>query len=229
MNPTNKILAATLLLFSSTMSSETLAAGTFGKIHTYGSNTEHIIQIASDIPDSNKIGPEARNFIDDMAMRGIGFLADENLPIDRKKVAFKKLLEDSFDMNTLGRFALGRYWRVATPQQRQEYQTLFRKMVVEVYAARFEDYKGQTFETKNFRTDGKRDVIVTSHIIPQSGTTIQVDWRVRYKDGKYKVVDIIVEGVSMAVTQRADFSAVIQRGGGDIETLLAHLKEKESE
>ena len=48
----------------------------------------------------------------------------------------------------------------------------------------------------------------------------------RYKDGKYKVIDIIVEGVSMSVTQRSDFSSVIQRGGGNVQVLIDHLREK---
>ncbi len=53
-----------------------------------------------------------------------------------------------------------------------------------------------------------------------------VDWRVRQVGGGYKVVDILVEGVSMALTQRSDFASVIQRGGGDIEVLLEQLRQK---
>ncbi|MEC7028100.1 MAG: ABC transporter substrate-binding protein, partial [Pseudomonadota bacterium] len=77
-----------------------------------------------------------------------------------------------------------------------------------------------------YRADGEKDTIVTSFIIPDQGSEIQIDWRVRYKDGKYKVIDIIVEGVSMSVTQRSDFSSVIQRGGGNVQVLIDHLREK---
>jgi phospholipid transport system substrate-binding protein len=179
------------------------------------------------IKDLVQVGLGAQNFIDSMGKRAIDFLADEELSIDEKQQSFRRLLEDSFDMNTIGRFSLGRYWRVSTKQQQDEYLSLFREMVIEIYSQRFEEYKGQGFETRGYRSDSPKDTIVHSFIIPkETGAEIQVDWRVRYKNGRYKVVDVIVEGVSMSVTQRSDFSSVIQRGGGNIESLLAHLRSR---
>jgi phospholipid transport system substrate-binding protein len=179
------------------------------------------------IKDLVQTGLGAQNFIDSMGKRAIDFLADEELSIDEKQQSFRRLLEDSFDMNTIGRFSLGRYWRVSTKQQQDEYLSLFRERVIEIYSQRFEEYKGQGFETRGYRSDNPKDTIVHSFIIPkETGAEIQVDWRVRYKNGRYKVVDVIVEGVSMSVTQRSDFSSVIQRGGGNIESLLAHLRSR---
>ncbi len=166
----------------------------------------------------------AEKFITDMATRGLKFLGDSNLSQDQKISSFRGLLNDSFDLETIGRFVLGRYWKTSSDQQRQEYLGLFRKLVVDVYAKRFGDYKGQKFETRGSRADGDKDTIVTSYIIPGNGPEVQVDWRVRHKNGQYKIVDVIVEGVSMSVTQRSDFAAVIQRGGGDVSVLLAHLR-----
>ncbi len=169
------------------------------------------------------MGAGAESFIGSMATRALEFLGS-SANQEAKKASFRGLLNDSFDLETIGRFALGRYWKTASAQQRTEYLTLFRKMVVEVYAKRFGDYKGQKFETRGHRADGDKDTIVTSYIIPGDGPEVQVDWRVRYKNGKYQIVDVIVEGVSMSVTQRSDFAAVIQRGGGDIQVLLNHLR-----
>lgn len=171
-------------------------------------------------------GTDAQSFIQDMANRAIDFLGNDGMSADQKKTAFRKLLQDNFDMRTIGRFSLGRYWRVSTPEQRNEYQKLFEQMVIGVYSERFAEYKGQRFETRGFREDGPKDTLVNSFIVPDQGPEIQVDWRVRNKDGIYKVVDVIVEGVSMSVTQRSDFSSVIQRGGGDVSVLLAHLREQ---
>jgi len=167
----------------------------------------------------------AQKFIDSMAQKALDFLGNEKLSYDEKANEFRKLLQDSFDMDTIGRYALGRYWRVATPEERKEYQKLFRNMVVEVYSDRFRDYEGQHVETRSARADGNKDTIVTSFIVPEEGAEIQVDWRVRYKKGHYQIVDVVVEGVSMSVTQRSDFSSVIQRGGGDIQVLISHLKQ----
>ncbi len=173
---------------------------------------------------TEKIGAGAQKFIDGMAQRGLDFLANADLSSEQKSNEFRKLLQDSFDMETIGRFALGRYWRTATPEQRKEYQKLFREMIVKVYSERFRDYEGQRVEARSFRIDGDNDTMVTSFIIPPDGAEIQVDWRVRYKNSHYQIVDVIVEGVSMSVTQRSDFSSVIQRGGGDVQVLIDHLK-----
>lgn len=174
--------------------------------------------------DQSQIGAE--NFIGSMARRALDFLGNSQQTQAQKTESFRRLLEDNYDMETIGRFTLGRYWKVATPQQRTEYQKLFKKRVVEMYSRRFSDYKGQEFEVKNSRPDGDSDVIVNSTIIPADGTPeVMVEWRVRHKDGRYRVVDVIVEGVSMSVTQRSDFSSVIQQGGGNVQVLLEHLKQ----
>ena len=170
------------------------------------------------------VGAGAESFIGSMATRALGFLGNTSMSQEQKKASFRNLLNESFDLETIGRFVLGRYWKTSTAQQRTEYLSLFRKMVVEVYAQRFGDYKGQKFETRGYRADGEKDTIVTSYIVPGDGPEVQVDWRVRYKGGRYQIVDVIVEGVSMSVTQRSDFAAVIQRGGGDMQVLLAHLR-----
>ncbi|MCM2343143.1 MAG: ABC transporter substrate-binding protein [Alphaproteobacteria bacterium] len=172
------------------------------------------------------VGAGAENFIDNMAKRALDFLGNPATSQDQKTASFRKLLNDSFDLETISRFVLGRYWKTSTDQQRNEYQALFRAMVVDVYAKRFGDYKGQKFETRGNRADGEKDTIVTSFIVPIEGPEVQVDWRVRYKNGRYQIVDVIVEGVSMSVTQRSEFAAVIQRGGGDMQVLLAHLRGK---
>lgn len=168
----------------------------------------------------------AEDFIDKMASDAIAFLGNADLSVEQKQKKFRTLLTRSFDMNTIGRFALGRYWRTASAEQRKEYQKLFRDMIVEVYSRRFGEYDGQKLEVRGSRKDNEKDVTVQSFIVPETGSEIQVDWRVRYKNGQYKVIDVMVEGVSMALTQRSDFSSVIQRGGGDLSVLLAHLREQ---
>ncbi|MGQ0527326.1 MAG: MlaC/ttg2D family ABC transporter substrate-binding protein [Alphaproteobacteria bacterium] len=167
----------------------------------------------------------AQSFITQMTSNAISFLGDTNLTDTDRQAEFRKLLNSSYDMETIGRFSLGRYWKTATPAQRAEYQKLFKNMIVEVYSRRFRDYNGQKVEVRSVKPDADgKDSIVTSFIVPESGQEIQVDWRVRDKGGSFKVVDVIVQGVSMALTQRADFASVIQRGGGDINVLIEHLR-----
>jgi phospholipid transport system substrate-binding protein len=195
-------------------------ATTLGSIETNALKSSAIIHVA------DETGEGAKQFIAKMGDRGINFLGDSSKSAESKKAEFTKLLDDSFDMKTIGRFVLGTNWKVATPAQQQEYQKLFRKMIINVYSKRFSEYNGQKFEVRTARKDGK-DTTVSSFIVPSSGPEVRVDWRVREKDGKYKVVDIVVEGVSMAMTQRADFASVVERGGNNIESLLTHLRQQQ--
>ena len=179
---------------------------------------QHILHAATPIDAG------AKDFVEKLANDGIGFLSDDSLSVDQRKVKFKKFLIKNFDMKTIGRFALGRYWKSTSQKEQKEYLTLFEQMIVEVYSKRFSEYNGQSLEVLTARPEGKKDAIVSSVIVPDSGPKVRVDWRVRYKNNSYRVIDIIVEGVSMALTQRSDFASVIQRGGGKVEVLLAHLR-----
>ncbi len=204
-----------------------VSSGTAGAVHAYdvlsaAALSSYQVGLSQVSTDSKR--ESAQRFIDDMGKKAISFLGDEKLSQGQKERKFRNLLHRSFDLSTIGRFALGRNWKIANANQRKEYQKLFENMVVEVYSARFGEYKGQKFDVTSVRDNGKKDVLVTSYIVPSTGSKVQVDWRVRNKDGKNKVIDIVIEGVSMSLTQRNDFSSVIQRGGGDIEVLLSHLR-----
>ncbi|MCF8496425.1 MAG: ABC transporter substrate-binding protein [Alphaproteobacteria bacterium] len=167
----------------------------------------------------------AETFINSVGQRGIAFLSDGNLSQEQRQAEFRSLLEESFDIDTIGRFALGRHWRECSPAQQKEYLKLFKEMIVGVYSKRFNDYRGQALKVDGARAEGVNDIIVTSFIVPDDNPEIQLDWRVRRsKKGGYKIIDVIVEGVSMALTQRSDFASVIQRGGGQVDVLLEHLK-----
>ncbi len=190
-----------------------------------GASPSFVVHVTASAEKGSQVQVGAQNFVNSMARRALDFLGNAQQTQNQKTESFRRLLEDNYDMETIGRFTLGRYWKTATPQQRTEYQKLFKKRVVEMYSQRFSEYKGQKFEVVSARAEGENDTIVTSKIIPVDGSPqVVVDWRVRYKDGRYRVVDVIVEGVSMSVTQRSDFSSVIQQGGGDVQVLIDHLK-----
>ena len=170
-------------------------------------------------------GQQAQKFIEELGDTAISFLASGNLSDNQRISEFDKLLNKDFDMKTIARFAMGRYWRSASEAQKSEYLKLFPEMVIDVYASRFGEYNGETFEVVSHRVDGKSDFLVNSVVKGLSGgAPLKIDWRVRNKDGRMKVIDVIVEGVSMSLTQRSDFASVIQRGGGDVEALLKHLR-----
>ncbi len=216
-----KTMRTTLLIAASAMgilnTSSTAQAG--GAYLSFEKTSPLMHVVATDAK-----GQKAQDFISSMGQKAVSFLGNSNLSKAQKQKEFRNLLKTSFDMAYIGRFALGRHWRSTTAEEQAEYQTLFENMIVGVYSSRFGEYQGEKFSIDGSRVDGKKDILVHSSIIANGGSKIKVDWRVRERNGAMKVIDVVIEGVSMSLTQRSDFSSVIQRGGGKIDSLLKHLR-----
>lgn len=165
------------------------------------------------------------SFIEQMGSNAIAFLGDESLTKAQKEEKFEALLDDNFDMETIGRFVMGRYWRTMSDEQKAEYLSLFEDMVVAIYSSRFSDYNGQRFVVESARPTNDSDYIVSSRIVPPHGQTIDVKWHVREKNGALKIIDITIQDVSMALSKRSEFASIIQRGGGNPEIILEHLRD----
>ena len=165
-------------------------------------------------------------FVQELGNQALTSLTAKNLPYEERSKRVRALLLRYFDIQTIGRFVLGTYWSQATDSQRQEYFGLFENMIVRTYTHRFADYSGQAFTVKGLSQDqkGGQDSIVTSEIIQPDAPPVHVDWRVRSESGTLRIVDVLIENVSMSITQRADFASIIQNGGGKVEVLLAALK-----
>lgn len=168
----------------------------------------------------------AEVFIQSLGDRAILSLTEKTIPRKEREQRLRSILTDNFDVATIGKFAMGRYWKDASEKQRAEYLKLFENMVVQAYTNRFEDYAGEVFEVDGSMSASDTDMIVHSHIKPKDGPVLNVDWRVRMFSGNYRVIDAIVEGISMSVTQRSDFASVIQQGGGTVDALITSLKKR---
>ncbi len=170
---------------------------------------------------------QAELFITDLGDLTIEILEQPDLTVEEATAKFREVFSSNFDIPTIGRFVLGRYWRTATPAQRDEFLDLFRELIVETYARRFTEYSGQSFRVLGSRDLSERDAMVSTAIVSPDGATIAtIDWRVRQRDGRQRIIDVVVEQISMGVTQRSDFDAVIQRGGGNIDALLDALRDQ---
>ena len=169
-----------------------------------------------------------RQFIESLGEETIGAITNADVSEEDRLTEFARLFRKGFDVDTISRFVLGRYWRRATDEQKVEYQSLFADFIVTTYANRFHQYSGEKLLVDGERPASKRDTIVSSEIKPPDGPAVRVDWRVRKTGDDHKIIDVIVEGVSMAITQRDEFASVIRRGGGGVETLIAELRNKSS-
>ena len=139
---------------------------------------------------------------------------------------FRELFRADFDCPGIARFVLGRYWRTASNEEQQEFVRIFEDYVVFVYTARLSNFGGETMKVRGSRSDGDGVIVSTDMISSGRTTPLRIDWRLASDNGSYKISDVIVEGISMAVTQRSEFASVVQRDGGQIRGLLALMREK---
>jgi phospholipid transport system substrate-binding protein len=172
--------------------------------------------------------PEAaRDFIMILSEDAVSVIADPSMDKEKRLRELHRLFVQGFDTRTIGRFVLGPHWRAASEQQLNEYVRLFEAFVVQSYAERLGEYAGERLEVKKARIVGSNgDVMVSSAIVRPSGPPVRVDWRVRALGNGHKIVDVIVEGVSMLITQRDEFASVIRASGGQFEGLLTALRKK---
>ena len=167
----------------------------------------------------------AEQFITSLADDAISSLTGKTLTERERQKKFRKLLNSYFDINGIGKWALGRYWRKTSKSERLEYLDLFENLIINTYANRFSQYTKEKLTVKSSSRRGKF-ALVKSQINGGKEKPIRIEWRVIFPDGNYKVFDIIVEGVSMLRTQRSEFSSVIRRNGGKISGLLVALRKK---
>lgn len=164
----------------------------------------------------------ASQFVKWLAEQAIAALRAPGRSLEQRETVFRNLLRQGFDLPFLGRFVLGRHWRTATPEQRNDFQQVFEEYILSTYSYRLGGYAGETFTVLSARAAGSKDTMVSTRIARPSGPPVKADWRVRVIAGQYKIIDIMVEGVSMAVTQRSEFASVIKRNG--FEGLLTALR-----
>jgi phospholipid transport system substrate-binding protein len=146
---------------------------------------------------------------------------------DRQKML--KLAEDKVlphvDFEEAARLALGRSWAQATPEQRKRVVAEFRAMLVRTYASAIDAYRGQTLQVLPVRMKpADTDVTVRNRYLRPGATSVTIEYQMRKTAQGWKIYDIVVEGVSLVITYRSEFDAVVKQDG--IDGLIKRLAEK---
>jgi phospholipid transport system substrate-binding protein len=183
------------------------------------------------LPDqalSDDTANQASKFIEDLSGQAVEALTDPNISREERETRFRKLLNQHFAVNTIGQWVLGRYWKTATLEERKEFLSLFEDLLVVTYVNRFERYSGETLSIEKTLVDEKSgDAVVFSQLNrPDGSPVVSVGWRLRRMGDSFKVIDVLVQGVSMGQTQRSEFASVIRKYGGKVEGLLAELRQR---
>jgi phospholipid transport system substrate-binding protein len=168
----------------------------------------------------------ATALINTLGNAAVAMLSDRTINQPEKIRRFRHLLNQSFALKGIARFALGRYWRRAAPPQRKRYLKLFEDYIVNSYAARFGNYSGEKFIVLRESIDARGWAVVTTRIQRRGGEPVDVIWHLRERLGAVRVVDVVVEGISMSLTQRSDFAAAVRMVAGDLDAFLDTLEAK---
>ena len=167
---------------------------------------------------------QAESFIDASARHVLGILNNRSIDTASRRQAFHQMAGDLIDWQRLTRFVLGKYARTATPDQLQRFAVAYHTYLEGIYQRRIDDYKGLRAVVTGSVVRRPGDVIVRTMLSGAAGQQpTELSWRVLGGGNSWKVVDVQVKGVWLAITQQQDFVSNIDNGGGRIDTLINQL------
>jgi len=146
--------------------------------------------------------------------------------VEQRRQQVATILRRAVDIEGTGRFILGRWWRQASAAEQQEYLRLFEEVLIRNLASRFGEYQGVTFALGRSQQRTEDDALVTTIVQRPGSAAFNLDWRVADVNGQPRIVDLVAEGASLRLTQRSEYSAVIQRGGNQVSALLAAMRQQ---
>jgi phospholipid transport system substrate-binding protein len=164
----------------------------------------------------------AKQFITQAGARMVS-IVNGNSSVSQKAAALRQVVDQDVAVDQVGKFVLGRYWRVATPAQRSEYMGLFHQLLANNITTQIRAYQGITFTVQGASTQPEGQAVNTVIQRPNEAPA-HVQWMVQTVAGAPKIVDVIVEGTSLRVTERSDYSSVINDNGGQVSALLTAMK-----
>jgi phospholipid transport system substrate-binding protein len=144
-----------------------------------------------------------------------------------KAASFEKIINTAVDVNTIGRFCLGRFWRTASPDEQKQYIELFHRVLVQNITGKVGEFQGVSIAI--LRATQREDGIAVSTTVtrPNEGPT-KVDWLVSNESGAMRIVDVIAEGTSLRLTQRNDYASYLSRNNNSVTALIEALKKQAS-
>ncbi|MDE2576094.1 MAG: ABC transporter substrate-binding protein [Rhodospirillales bacterium] len=142
-----------------------------------------------------------------------------------KQAALLKLVDAAVDVEGIARFCLGRFWRVATPSQQENYVSLFHRVMQNNITGRLGQYKGVSF-TMGRTTPRDGDVGVATVVTQPGQAPADVEWIVATIGGKPQIVDVMAEGTSMRLTQRSDYTSFLSHNNDNVQALIDAMRKQ---
>ena len=163
-------------------------------------------------------------FVSNFADNAISILSNESINASQKNIEFTELVMSSIDMNLISKFVLSKYWKLATDDQKKAYQVAFKQYFISSYANKLDQYSGEKVVIVSSNA-AKKFVIVKSNIV-RDGTDalkIELDWRLLTRDGRIKIIDLSIEGISLIIAQREEFQSFLANNDNSLDALINKL------
>ncbi len=165
-------------------------------------------------------------FVATVGQQIVSVLASRDLEADQRSRHFRDIFVNALDLDTMARRVLGRHWRAASDAQRDRYVALFRNYVVGLYAVQLGGYEGAAFTVLRQQRLRENESLVIARIKRQYGPPLSVNFRVRKNNERLRIIDVTIAGVSLIVTKRSEFDAIIRHEG--LPGLLRRLDEQQA-
>jgi len=172
-------------------------------------------------------GAVAENFVKKVTKQGIEEIINSDVSLEQKDERFEKLFNQYLDVEYIGKFVLGRYWKTASQTQRNEFIKVYRDFNTKTWSKRFDEFKGKHFDfhgTSPSNSEGQ--VFVNTTVDMDNAAPAKVVFRVKETNADLKIVDIIIENVSLAITARNEYTAYIKKAPNGLDDLIKDLKQK---
>jgi phospholipid transport system substrate-binding protein len=142
-----------------------------------------------------------------------------------KRRAITLILEGTVDVDGIARFCLGRFWRIATPDQQKRFLAAFHEVLVTNISSKLGEYKGVKLTVQRGRQQDDGGIVTTVVERPNNPPT-SVDWVVEKPATAPKIIDVIAEGTSLRLTQRQDYASYLTRNNNDVDALINAMKQQ---
>ncbi|MGH0036759.1 MAG: MlaC/ttg2D family ABC transporter substrate-binding protein [Myxococcota bacterium] len=161
-----------------------------------------------------------RQTVDDV----LAVLANKDWPVDRRVSAIEQIAYERFDFPTISRLVLARNYRKFSPEQREEFVAEFKSHLSRSYGNRVDRYEQEKVDIAGARLEPRGDVTVLTRIVGGQADGIEMNYRLREREGRWQMIDVVIEGVSLVSSFRSQFKEVVNQGGPEL--LLERLKDK---
>ena len=170
---------------------------------------------------------DPKEFVQELVTDAIEQLSNKNLTKDEKAKFVEKIAIENVDINALGLYTLGELRKLSNESDLMKYQMAFEKYFLKSLTSRLTDYSSSRFEVVDSEKKSATYTIVKSIIIPKDGgPNVKIDWRIYTKNPEKPLIrDLIVEGLSLARTQKEEFSSILSSNNNDIKILIKKLEE----